>query len=127
MKKIIKTNWINIWVVFTIVYIYSIIRAINEGDFNILQGMLSALILVILYGVLFWIFFIVLLFITDLLLIYQSSKEKLYIMFILQTLIVSIPFVYFALHYSQWIFLVAVVGFVLSQIYRSQKVYKIKS
>ncbi|MDN3709695.1 hypothetical protein QW060_22315 [Myroides ceti] len=76
MKRIIKTNLINIWVVFTIVYIYSIIRAINEGDFNILQGMLSALILVILYGVLFWIFFIVILFITDLLLIYQSSKEK---------------------------------------------------
>lgn len=122
MRKLLKTNLINIIIVFIVVYIYSVIRAMKEADFNIFQGMFSALILVVLYGMFFWIAFFILLLLTNVFVLKKSSKQTFYVMFVIQTVVVSIPFIYLGIYYEEWIFIVGVIGFLVSQMYRSKKI-----
>ncbi|QQU02475.1 hypothetical protein [Myroides odoratus] len=122
MRKLLKTNLINVIIVFIVVYIYSVIRAMKEADFNIFQGMFSALILVVLYGMFFWIAFFILLLLTNVFILKKSSKQTFYVMFVIQTVVVSIPFIYLGIYYEEWIFIVGVIGFLVSQMYRSKKI-----
>lgn len=122
MRKLLKTNLINVIIVFIVVYIYSVIRAMKEAEFNIFQGMFSALILVVLYGMFFWIAFFILLLLTNVFILKKSSKQTFYVMFVIQTVVVSIPFIYLGIYYEEWIFIVGVIGFLVSQMYRSKKI-----
>lgn len=121
MTRIIGTNWINIVGIFLITYLYSFIRVIIETDFSIIQAMLSALILVGLYGLLFWIGFLLLLIILDTILVVRA-KEKLKTALFIEWVIISIPLIYWMIKYEQWIFLIAVITFFITQIIRERKI-----
>lgn len=121
MTRIIGTNWINIVGIFLITYLYSFIRVIIETDFSIIQAMLSALILVGLYGLLFWIGFLLLLIILDTILVVRA-KEKLKTALFIEWVIISTPLIYWMIKYEQWIFLIAVITFFITQIIRERKI-----
>ena len=125
--KILATNWINLLGVFIIVFIFSIFFVyLKHKSFNILQAILSASISICLYGIIFWIGFVLELIVLDLLFIVFSRKH-LKIMMFLEWLIISIPFVYSTIKYKQWIFLVAIIAFFITQMMRKKLIEKINN
>ena len=110
--KIIKTNWINIIGILIAVYLYSLMLNLFDADksLNFIQVVFSPLILILLYGAIFWALFIMLLIIFDLLFIVKN-KENLKKKMILETFIIATPYVYWLIVYDEWIFLVAIVTF----------------
>ena len=120
--KILKTNWINVVGVFSIVLIYSIITNLffnTTSSLNFFQSIIAALILVCLYGVLLWLLFIGSLIILDLLLIVRSRKD-LRLKLLIEWLIISLPFIYCSIIYERqrWIFFVAIITFLITQLLR---------
>lgn len=119
--KVLTTNWINLLGVFAVVFIYSIILNLTDTNIsrNLLQAILGALILVFGYGMMFWGLFIVALIVLDLLIITRNQnnlKAKLMIEWVL----ISIPFIYWTVKYSEWIFLAAVFAFLVTQLLREK-------
>lgn len=123
-SKILGSNWINFFGIFCVVYIYSVIYAMQESTFNIFQAMLSALILVGLYGIIFWAGFLILIIVLDILLVVRA-KEKLKLMLFLEWIIISTPFIYWIIKYNKWIFLIAIITFFITQMLREQKIKKL--
>jgi hypothetical protein len=122
--KILKTNWINVLGVFVTVFIYSFLKTYTTSTFTLYQTFFSTLILVCLYGVIFWIAFVIVLIILDVLLKIKSSntlQKKL----ILEWILISAPFFYWVIKYEQWIFLVAIITFLITQILRKKLILKI--
>lgn len=124
--KILLTNWINLLGVFIAVFLYSFINNLNDVNINrtVFQSIFSAFIIIILYGVLFWGFYILSLLLFDLILIVRN-REKLMLKLILEWMLISIPFVYWATKHNQKIFIVGVVAFLITQILRYKKILKI--
>lgn len=121
--KVIKTNWINILGVFISVFVYAIILNIADENIsrNFFQSILAALMLVCLYGVMFWALFIVLLIVFDLLFIVKTQnnfKSRL----LIEWLIISSPFIYWTVRYREWIFLVAIIAFLITQLLREKSI-----
>lgn len=123
--KIIKTNWINILGVFLSLFIYSIILNITSDGVmqTFFQSILAALVLVSLYGILFWVMFAILLVILDIVLIVRS-KNNLKLKLLLEWLIISCPFLYWTAKYNEWIFLVAIIAFLITQLLREKLITK---
>ena len=100
--NVVKTNWINIIGVFFAVFLYALIINIQDVNVsrNLFQSIVSALMLVGLYGIMFWSLLVILLVILDLLLIVKNQnylKAKLF----LEWLVISIPFTYWAVKYNE--------------------------
>ncbi|WPV69691.1 hypothetical protein [Chitinophaga sp. LS1] len=121
--KIIKTNWINIIGVFIAVFLYAI--ALNLIDTNVsrnlFQSVLPALILVCLYGLVFWVLLILLLVILDLLLdllliVKKTSNPR--VKLLIEWLIIGSPFTYWAVRYGQGIFIAGVISLLITQFIR---------
>ncbi len=123
--KIIKTNWINITGVFIVTFVYAIILNLNDVNVsgNILQSILAALILVCLYGIMFWILYIVLLVIFHLLFI-AKNQNNLISKLLIEWFIISIPFVYWGIKYQKWILIAAIVTFLVTQLFRTKSIKK---
>jgi len=123
--KILKTNWINIVGVLGSVFLYSVISNFTDSNTsqNIFQAIFSGLILILFYGVTFWVLFIVSLIIFDLLFI-VTNQSNLNIKLLLEWLLLSTPFIYWAIKYSEWIFLVAIISFLFTQLYRRKMIEK---
>jgi hypothetical protein len=126
--KILKTNWINVVGVFSVVLIYSIITNLfsnTTSSLNFFQSVIAALILVCLYGVLLWLLFIGSLIILDLLLIIRSQKE-LKLKLLIEWLIISLPFIYWSIIHERqrWVYLVAVITFLITQLLRERIINK---
>jgi hypothetical protein len=123
--KILKTNWINIVGVLGSVFLYSVISNFTDSNTsqNIFQAIFSGLILILFYGVTFWVLFIVSLIIFDLLFI-VTNQSNLKIKLLLEWLLLSTPFIYWAFKYSEWIFLVAIISFLFTQLYRRKMIEK---
>ena len=123
--KIIKTNWINIIGILIAVYLYALMLNLFDADksLNFIQVVFSPLILILLYGAIFWALFILLLIIFDLLFIVKN-QENLKKKMILETFIIVTPYVYWLIIYDKWIFLVAIVTFFITQIYRRKLIVK---
>jgi len=122
MIKIVLSNWINILIVLLAVFIYAVIANYsynNYTNYTILQAMLAAAIVVVLYGMLPWLLFVLLLVVCDILLIRKYNISI--IMFLLEWCIVSLPFIYWTIKYQEWIFIVGVAGFLISQMLRYRK------
>ncbi|GAA4316365.1 hypothetical protein [Compostibacter hankyongensis] len=118
--KILKTNWVNILIVFVGVYLYAIFAVHRyHSSFNLFQAFISAGISVCLYGILFWLLFIILLIILDLLLIVKSQKN-LRSKLLFEWILISLPFIYWAIKYKEWIFLVGVLIFLITQFLREK-------
>lgn len=123
--KIIKTNWINIIGIVIAVYLYALMLNLFDADksLNFIQVVFSPLILILLYGAIFWALFILLLIIFDLLFIVKN-QENLKKKMILETFIIVTPYVYWLIIYDKWIFLVAIVTFFITQTYRRKLIAK---
>lgn len=123
--KILKTNWINIIGILIAVYLYALMLNLFDADksLNFIQVVFSPLILILLYGAIFWALFIMLLIIFDLLFIVKN-KENLKKKMILETFIIATPYVYWLIVYDELIFLVAIITFFITQFYRRKLIAK---
>ena len=123
--KIIKTNWINIIGILIAVYLYALMLNLFDADksLNFIQVVFSPLILILLYGAIFWALFILLLIIFDLLFIVKN-QENLKKKMILETFIIITPYVYWLIVYDELIFLVAIITFFITQFYRRKLIAK---
>lgn len=123
--KILKTNWINIIGILIAVYLYALMLNLFDADksLNFIQVVFSPLILILLYGAIFWALFILLLIIFDLLFIVKN-QENLKKKVILETFIIITPYVYWLIVYDELIFLVATVTFFITQTYRRKLIAK---
>ena len=123
--KIIKTNWINIIGILIAVYLYALMLNLFDADksLNFIQVVFSPLILILLYGAIFWALFILLLIIFDLLFIVKN-QENLKKKMILETFIIVTPYVYWLIVYNELIFLVAIITFFITQFYRRKLIAK---
>ncbi|MEO9258054.1 MAG: hypothetical protein ABI207_06705 [Crocinitomicaceae bacterium] len=123
--NIIKTNWINIVGVFVAVLLYGIV--LNLTDVNVprnsSQAIFAALILVCGFGIMFWGLFILLLIIFDLLL-FTINQNNLKIKLLIEWLIISSPFIYGVIRYKAWIFVGAVIVFLITQLLREKLIKK---
>jgi hypothetical protein len=121
--KIIKTNWINLIGVFIAVFIYAIFLNLNDTNVsrNLFQSILPALILVCLYGILFWALFILLLVVLDLIFIVRD-QTNLTAKLLIEWLITSSPFIYWAVRYREWIFVAAIIALLITQFIRQKRI-----
>src|SRR6516164_5217040 len=108
--KVIKTNWINLIGVFIAVFVYAIFLNLTDTNVsrNLFQSILPALMLVCLYGFLFWVLFILLLVLLDLI-FFVRDQTNLTVKLLIEWLIISSPFVYWAVRYQEWIFMAGIV------------------
>lgn len=129
MKEVIKivlTNWVNVVAILISVYIYAFILAYSDKTFNFKQSIFSANYLVFLYGILLWIGFFILIVLLDILL-FGFNKQPQYTNYKLaaEWILISSPFIYWLVKYNQWIFLVAVLAFLVGQFLRKAYIFKI--
>lgn len=125
--KILATNWINITGIFISVLIYSVIYGYINTAQNILQLILGSSILIFLYGVIFWSGFLITILMLDIVIIILNKKNNLKKMLLVEWLIISIPFFYWAIKYKQWVFLVAIIAFFITQLLRAKMIEKINT
>jgi hypothetical protein len=83
---------------------------------NLFQAVFGALILVCLYGILFWTCFVVALVGLDLLIV--RNHKNLVTKLLVEWLVISTPFLYGIVKYYEWVFLVAIMAFLLTQFLR---------
>jgi hypothetical protein len=127
--KILLTNRINLIGVFIALFMYSIMHncMIDDGVTRIFfQSIFAALISVCLYGMIFWIGFVGVLVALDLILIVPNQK-KLKLKLFLEWLIISTPFIYWAVIYKEqrWFYIVAIIAFLIMQSLREKLINKI--
>ena len=124
--KILLTNWINLLGVFIAVFLYSVIYNIYDTTVlrNIFQSVFAAFILVFLYGIIFWLIYICALIAFDLLFIVKD-QNNLKLKLLIEWLLVSVPFIYWALKYNQYIFLFGMIGFLITQLIRQNLILKL--
>lgn len=127
---ILKTNWINLLGIFISVYVFSVSVALSNQEHGLFDSILEALIggfiLVFGYGLTFWVGFIFLITMLDILLL-GSNTQNISIKLILEWFVISIPFVYWVIVYSEWIFLVGIIAFLITQYIRKQQILNIIS
>lgn len=126
--KILLTNWVNLLGVFMAVLTYGIVtNALNPNPTvsqNFWQSILAVLFGIFLYGILFWILYIVSLIAFDLLFIVKD-QNNLKVKLLIEWLLISLPFIYWAIKYKQWIFLVGVIVFLITQLIRQNLIVKV--
>jgi hypothetical protein len=121
--KVIKTNWINIAGVFVIVFLYAVVLNLTDVNVsrNLFQAVFAALILVCGYGIMFWGLFVVALIVLDLLLL-TRNQNNLKTKLIIEWLIISSPFIYWTVKYHEWIFVAAIIAFLITQLLRERRI-----
>ena len=124
------TNWINFLWIFGAVYLSIIIAVLCEistlNDLGnlLVRGFVGGLFTIFLFGFYFWIGFITIMFLLDIIFLNINRKYLLRKLF-LEWIIVSIPFIYWESKYSAWLFFVAVVAFLIAQLYRAKAIDEI--
>ena len=122
--KILLTNWINLLGVFMATFAFSVIQMLTKANLSyILQATLAALFGVIGYGMLFWGLLVIALIILDLILIVPNPKN-LKTKLLAEWLIISISFIYWTVKYHEWIFAVAIIAFLITQLLREKYITK---
>jgi hypothetical protein len=123
--KILKTNWINVIGVLITVFLYTVILDLIdlETSNNFFQAVFSGLVLILLYGVVFWLLFIVSLIVFDILFIVKN-QSNLKLKLLSEWIILSAPFFYWVIKYREWIFLIAIISFLITQLFREKMIEK---
>ena len=124
--NVIKTNWINILGVFLATFVFAVCSNLLEvnSSQNFFQSIFSSLILICFYGVMFWALFALLLVIFDMIFIVKR-RNNLKLMLLVEWLIICIPFIYWTIRFKQWIFLVAILTFLITQLLREKTIKNI--
>ncbi len=121
--KILKTNWINIVGVFVITLMYVFINSFFFHSATFVQAIFGAALSVCLYGIIFWGLFLILLVVLDLV-FFTKNKNNLRTKLLIEWFIISLPFIYWIVKYNQWIFLVGVLAFLITQLLRKKLIIK---
>lgn len=128
--QILKTNWVNVLGVFLAVYLFVVAGAFTEStksfEDTVRRDILGSLFAVIMYGMVFWLGFIACISVLDFALIRKHWKNLNLVLF-LEWFIISVPFIYWLIIYSEWVFLVAVLAFLITQYLRKEKILKVFS
>ena len=122
--NILKTNWVCLSVTLVAVYLYSIIHAYETGIFTFYQAILSASILVCLYGIVFWVGLIVALIILDVVIV-RTAKGQLAGRLLLEWLIICIPAAFWLIRYEHAIFGVGIVALLFAQFLKWRMIKKL--
>ena len=117
---IIKTNWVNIVGVFLVTLFYVFINALLHSA-TPEQAAFGAFLLVCAYGFMSWGFFILALILYDLIFI-VSNQRKLKAKLLSEWANISAPFIYWTIKYSEWVFAVAIIAFLITQLLRAKKI-----
>lgn len=122
--KVLKTNWINVLGVFVIVYLYMMtLNHLYIPRYDVFQLFISAGILVCLYGMMFWSLFVLSLIVLDLIL-FVRNQSNLKVKLLSEWLVISSPFIYWTVRHNEWIFLVGVGAFLITQLMREKVIKK---
>lgn len=125
--KVLKTNWINIAGVFTVLFLYTTIYGLVDPNVsrNIFQAIIASLIGLCLYGLMFWAGFLIVITILDSVLIIPNSKN-LKIKLMIEWVVISCPFIYWAIIYDdqRWLYIVAIITFLITQLLREKYIAK---
>jgi hypothetical protein len=123
--KVILTNWINILGVFIAVFLYAMVLNMMDTNVsrNLFQAIFAVLILIVGYGMMFWGMFIVALIVLDLVLL--RGKENLKMKLLIEWFIISCPFIYWTIKYHEWIFVAAIIAFLIAQLLREKKISEV--
>lgn len=123
--KIYFTNWINVLGIIIGTYVFLVITELFKTGISALPQMLiMAMVAIVLYGGIFFTGFLISMLILDLILMNDNTKH-LRLKLIVEWGLISVPFVYWLLEYSEWIFLVAVIFFFIMQFIREKRILKI--
>ncbi len=117
--QILFLNWINFLVILLSTFVFSIINSIVGANFTFGEAIFGSVYLVLGYGIMFWFGFFILIGMLDIVLFSIINKPQ-YVKckLALEWLIISLPFIYWLVKYNQWIFLVAVLAFLVGQFLR---------
>ncbi len=123
--KVLKSNWKTAVGVFIAVFLFALVINLANKDqaYSFFQSVVSALIGIVLYGFTSWCLFFVLLLIFELIFAVRA-RVNLKLMLLAQWICVSSPFVYWSVKYSEWIFVVGVVAFFVTQFMRLMAIRK---
>lgn len=124
--KIVLTNRINLFTIFIAVFIAIFIFNMVNAKFALGEALFGATYLVLGYGIMFWTGFIFCVLVLDIVL-FSFYKEPQYTTYKLaiEWFLISLPFIYWIIRYNQWIFLAAVLAFLLGQYLRRPHIIKI--
>lgn len=124
--KVVLTNRINLFTIFTATFIASLVFNMVNEKFTFGEALFGAAYLVLGYGIMFWIGFIVCILVLDVVLfsLYTEPKYTTYKLAI-EWVLISSPFIYWIIRYNQWIFLVAVLAFLVGQYLRRPYIIRI--
>lgn len=128
--RIILTNWISVVGILIAVYLSGIISELIIADKNgdisnsLWVGFIGGIIGLVLYGAVFFIGFMICMSILDLLLIGKTGKH-LRAKLLIEWILISTPFMYWIFKYSEWVFLIAIIAFFVTQVIRERLVLKI--
>ena len=123
--KIYFTNWINVLGIIMGTYVFLVVTELFKTGISALPQMLiMAMVAIVLYGGIFFTGFLISMLVLDLILMNDNTKY-LKLKLIVEWGVISVPFVYWLLEYSEWIFLVAVIFFFIMQFIREKRILKI--
>lgn len=125
--KILLTNWINLAGVSVAIWLFGIILTWGAEplDWNIFNLALVIFISVCLYGFPFWMFCFLAIIFLDLFLI-GRNRSRLILKLMIEWMIISLPFGYWFIIYTEWTFLVGIIAFLVTQLLRAVKIRKLE-
>lgn len=106
-------------------FTYTFLNSLLNISTTFKQAFIGALLLICLYGIMFWIAFIILLAVLDLLLIIPNFKN-IRIKLIVEWGIISTPFIYWAIQYERQrgLFIIVIITFLATQLIREHLIRK---
>jgi hypothetical protein len=129
MKEVLKiflSNWVNLVVIFLAVYVIGFISAMINDKFTFGEAVLGVTYSVALYGIVFWVGFLVGVLVLDIILFgFSRIPGHTTMKLAIEWVLIRTPFIYWLLRYNQWIFLIAVLAFLVGQYLRRPYILKI--
>lgn len=117
--KVFGTIWVNLLTIFCAVYLFSLTSELLTSEENLSNtlyiGFLGGLFGILAYGFIFWSGYIFATLILDIVLV-SKNKDKLTQNLLIEWAIISTPFAYWLIKYQSWIFLVAIIAYLISQL-----------
>jgi len=123
--KVVLTSRINLLTIFIITYVVTVISGVINDNLSVGQSLFGSLYSVLGYGIMFWVGFILSITVLDILLFgFDKRVEYVNTKLLLEWVIISSPFIYWLVKYNQWVFLAAIIAFLIGQIIRKPMILK---
>lgn len=123
--KIYFTNWINVLGIALGTYLFVVISEVfKTGGSALLQMLIMAMFTIVLYGGICFTAFLIGMLLLDLILM-NSNTKYLRLKLIVEWALISAPFTYWLIEYSEWIFLVSIIFFLIAQFIRERRILKL--